>query len=164
MFLRPLQSSASSVQLVVYVVSLLHEQVPVVGGRLCLLAGCLWRAVVFACMLGFCVVVMEGCCLCCGSLWRDVFACMFGILWRRGVVFDVIVMERCCFCLLVMMEGHCLCLCCSYGGMLSAWLRMKYPNVVDGALAGSAPIFFLDTQNTVPRTAFFQKVTKVMSE
>ncbi len=43
--------------------------------------------------------------------------------------------------------------------MLSAWFRFKYPNVVDGALAASAPIYIV--ANLTSPTAFFGLVTKV---
>ena len=43
--------------------------------------------------------------------------------------------------------------------MLTAWMRFKYPNLVDGGLAASAPIIY--TEGIVPKTAFFKKVTDV---
>lgn len=45
----------------------------------------------------------------------------------------------------------------SYGGMLAAWFRMKYPHVVVGALAASAPIW--QFEDLVPCEAFMKIVT-----
>jgi lysosomal Pro-X carboxypeptidase len=45
----------------------------------------------------------------------------------------------------------------SYGGMLAAWFRIKYPHIVVGALASSAPI--LNFQDMVDPTAFSHVVT-----
>eukprot|EP00922_Rhytidocystis_sp_ex-Travisia-forbesii_P040267 GHVS01059905.1.p1 GENE.GHVS01059905.1~~GHVS01059905.1.p1 ORF type:complete len:511 (+),score=79.50 GHVS01059905.1:76-1608(+) len=50
----------------------------------------------------------------------------------------------------------------SFGGMLSAWMRMKYPEFVTAALAGSAPVRgYLNLTN---QFAYFHRVTTVFSE
>lgn len=50
----------------------------------------------------------------------------------------------------------------SYGGMLAAWFRMKYPHVVTGAVAASAPIFQFSGLTT-DCSVFSQITTSVFS-
>lgn len=46
----------------------------------------------------------------------------------------------------------------SYGGMLAAWMRLKYPHIAIGALASSAPI--LQFEDIVPPTTFYDTVSQ----
>lgn len=50
----------------------------------------------------------------------------------------------------------------SYGGILAAWMRYKYPAMVYGAIASSAPIW--QFKDLVPCNAFNEIVTRVYSD
>jgi Serine carboxypeptidase S28. len=50
----------------------------------------------------------------------------------------------------------------SYGGMLTAYMRYKYPHIIDGGVASSAP--FMTIAGNRPRSEFFETVTRVRIE
>ncbi|KAG7551575.1 Alpha/Beta hydrolase fold [Arabidopsis thaliana x Arabidopsis arenosa] len=50
----------------------------------------------------------------------------------------------------------------SYGGMLAAWFKLKYPHIALGALASSAPLLYFE--DTLPKHGYFYIVTKVFKE
>jgi len=50
----------------------------------------------------------------------------------------------------------------SYGGMLASWMRMKYPHIIYGAHAASAPILFFP--GSVSPYAFNDLVTRTFKD
>jgi lysosomal Pro-X carboxypeptidase len=50
----------------------------------------------------------------------------------------------------------------SYGGMLAAWFRIKYPHITQGAIASSAPV--IQFEGLTPPNRFMQIITKTFNE
>lgn len=49
----------------------------------------------------------------------------------------------------------------SYGGMLAAWMRMKYPTTIQGAIAASAPVVAFKDAKTTDQYGFDDVVSRV---
>jgi len=49
----------------------------------------------------------------------------------------------------------------SYGGMLAAWMRMKFPSIISAAVVSGGPILYFKDSSEAPEPVFYEWIGKI---